>query len=206
MWEFDDSVAKRFQHEAICHIPDYERVIDICLTYTDMNYSKEAFIIDIGSALGYTMDKFISAGYNNVYGIEISESMRNSSLHKERVYNPLFFPPTKLWDVIIMNWTLHFIENKVEYLKNIYSGLEDTGTFILSDKTVQSERIKEMYYRFKSENGVSDEYIKQKEIMLQDSMFIDRMDWYLDALEHVGFTVEIINSKYGFHTFLCRKR
>ena len=35
VWKFDESVAERFQHEAQSHIPDYDRVIDLCLNYAE---------------------------------------------------------------------------------------------------------------------------------------------------------------------------
>ena len=31
MWEFNEEVANRFDQEAKTNIPDYERVIDLCL-------------------------------------------------------------------------------------------------------------------------------------------------------------------------------
>ena len=85
MWEFNKEVAKRFQHEAATNIPDYERVVDLCYQIVSNNYSKDAKIVDVGSALGYTLHKFIRNGYTNVTGIETSDAMIEQSLYREKV-------------------------------------------------------------------------------------------------------------------------
>jgi SAM-dependent methyltransferase len=204
VWQFDESVAKRFQHEATTHIPDYERVIDMCLEYAQ-KFDKTAPIIDVGSALGHTVDKFVQAGYTNVYGVESSEKMLEHSSHPEKIFLSSQFPE-KLFSLVLMNWTLHFLPNKREYLQSIYDNLEDGGTLILTDKTKQSDRVKEMYYNFKRKNGVSDEYILQKEDQLKNYMLTESLQYYIYNLYDIGFKgTEIINSRYGFTTFLCEK-
>jgi SAM-dependent methyltransferase len=205
MWTFDKAVAERFQHEAYAHIPDYKRVIDICLDYVDDNYTKESKIIDVGSALGYTMHTFVQAGYKNIFGVDSSKDMIERSLYPTKVIHSQQFP-TNVYDVILMNWTLHFILNKLEYLQQIYDNLSITGSFILTDKTTQSNMMKRRYYDFKRNNGVSEEYIIEKEKMLTDYMITMPIDWYIDNLKNIGFkNIEILNAKYGFVTFLCLK-
>ena len=86
MWEFDQEVANRFQNEAEHHIPDYHRVIDMCLDIAKQKgFSNEINVVDIGSAAGYTVDKFIKAGYQYTYGVETSQSMIDKSLHKDKI-------------------------------------------------------------------------------------------------------------------------
>ena len=57
-WTFDDSVAVRFQHEAESHIPSYHTVIEKCINFAIKNLQKTDLIIDVGSALGFTIKKF----------------------------------------------------------------------------------------------------------------------------------------------------
>ena len=116
-WQFDKSVADRFQNEALTNIPDYERVIDMCYNIVNSNYPKSAKIVDVGSALGYTINRFIENEYENVFGIEYSQAMIDQSLHKERIIKSDTFVGN--YDVVLMNWTLHFIEDKYNYLKDI---------------------------------------------------------------------------------------
>ena len=141
-WQFDKSVADRFQNEALTNIPDYERVIDMCYNIVNSNYPKSAKIVDVGSALGYTINRFIENEYENVFGIEYSQAMIDQSLHKERIIKSDTFVGN--YDVVLMNWTLHFIEDKWKYVENIYDSLNDNGILILTDKTNQSEVVKEM--------------------------------------------------------------
>ncbi len=203
MWQFNKDVAKRFQHEAATNIPDYDRVIDLCYEVVSNNYPKTASIVDVGSALGYTMHKFISKGYDNIVGIETSDAMIEQSLYNEKVIKSEVFVGN--YDVVLMNWTLHFIEDKWNYVNKIYDSLNENGILILSDKMNQSASIKEMYYNFKRDNGVSDAYIYEKEKQLQGYMFTEDVSSYLANLKWIGFNVEIINASHGFVTFYCEK-
>ena len=65
-------------------------------------------------------------------------------------------------DVIICNWTLHFIKDKLTYLKAIKDNLHDKGTLILSEKTTLDPLMIEKYHEFKIQKGVSEEEIKVK--------------------------------------------
>lgn len=206
IWKFDDSVAKRFQQEALTNIPDYERVIDMCLEIVKSKYSKESTIVDIGSALGYTVDKLITSGFNNVIGIESSQSMIDNSKHKQSIILSETFPTDLFADVVLANWTLHFVVERKNYIQNIYNSLSDGGTFIISDKTSQTPEIKELYYDFKRANGVTDEYIYEKEQKLQGYMHPYPIEWYTETLKDIGFkNIQIINARLGFVTIYCEK-
>jgi SAM-dependent methyltransferase len=208
-WKFDSTVADRFQQEATQHIPDYKRVIDMCVDIANATIRPElkdtAPIIDFGSALGFTVDKFINNGYNNTWGLDNSPDMIAKSLHPDRIILSDKLPDQQ-YNMILVNWTLHFIVDKVPYLQDFYNKLSKGGILILSDKTVQSQIVKDMYYQFKLDNGVDPIYIKEKEKSLVRIMNSMPADWYVDQLRNVGFPrIEIINSRYGFVTFMCRK-
>jgi hypothetical protein len=79
------------------------------------------------------------------------------------------------------------------------------GVLILTDKTNQSETVKNLYYDFKRSNGVSDEYIYSKEESLKGYMDTKDFYEYAHTLNSIGFDVEIINASYGFVTFYCEK-
>ncbi len=200
-WVFDNSVAERFQHEAETNIPSYQTVIDKCLQFANKHLQKSDKIIDVGSALGYTMDRFINAGFTDVLGVDNSPSMNEKNKHPTICSNTL---PDYKYKLVLINWTLHFVQDKYSYLKDIYNKL-DNGHLILTDKTSQSETVKELYYDFKRSKGVSDEYIYQKEKNLIGVMLSVPVDWYLKSLREIGFTVDIIHSDLGFITFLCKK-
>lgn len=206
MWEFDDSVAKRFQSEAVNNIPDYERVISMCVDIARIRCNTESTIIDVGSALGHTIEKFNTAGYENVYGVEASQSMYDNSKYQVFIKVSDKFPSEWYADFIMANWTLHFVNDRKQYIEDVYNSLHRNGTFVLTDKTPQSYAIKELYYDFKRNNGVTDEYIYDKEQKLKGYMNLLPVTWYLDTLSEVGFTnIQIINSKFGFVTFYAEK-
>jgi ubiquinone/menaquinone biosynthesis C-methylase UbiE len=204
-WKFDDSVAKRFQQEASQHIPDYDRVIQMCIDIANKTISKNEKVIDVGSALGNTVDKFIGAGYSEVYGVEPSDSMLASTLHKERILKSESFPD-QVFKLVMINWTLHFVLDKVSYLTDVFNNMASNGTLIISDKTTQTPAVKELYYQFKRDNGVDQAYIESKEKQLKGIMHCMPAGWYVTHLESIGFTdVEVINSRFGFVSFMCRK-
>jgi SAM-dependent methyltransferase len=206
MWQFDKSVADRFEQEAEQNIPDYHRVIELCWKIAEnRGIAYDATIVDVGSARGETLYQFKSNGFTNVWGVEASEAMRDASMFKTSVILSETYPDLKA-DMIMMNWTLHFVNNKYAYLKDIYNNLNDGGIFILTDKTTQSSMVKDLYYDFKRDNGVSDEYIISKEKQLQGYMKTEDFGWYYYTLGIMGFkNVQMINSSLGFTTFYCEK-
>lgn len=204
VWAFDNAVAERFQHEAETNIPSYHNVIDKCLTFANKHLCKSAKIIDVGSALGYTLSKFINAGFTNVMGVDNSISMIEKGTHKSLVTCSDSLPEYN-YDLVLMNWTLHFIVDKRAYLTDIYNSLNQNGYLILSDKCIQTDILKDIYYDFKRNHGVSEEYIIQKEQNLIGVMYLNSIDWYLKTLRELGFTVDILHGDLGFITFLCHK-
>jgi len=204
MWQFDKSVADRFNQEAQQHIPDYDRVIDMCLDIArTKGFSPEINVIDVGSATGNTVDKFLKAGYVYTYGVEASESMIAQSLHKDRIFLSDKFPKMPC-EFVMANWTLHFVKQRKEYIQDIYNNMTG-GVFVLSDKTYQSEITKKLYYQWKLDNGVDVLYILHKETQLAGVLDTLDVDWYIKTLKETGFSVEVINSRFGFVTFYCEK-
>lgn len=205
VWEFDDNVANRFQEEAVNNIPDYERVIDMCVELAKSKVASDAVVVDIGSALGHTIDKFLNKGFSTVYGIENSDAMISKSKHQDKIIRSDKFPELKS-DFVMANWTLHFVVERKEYLQSIYNNMNDNGVLIVSDKTAQTPEVKELYYDFKRDNGLTNEYIYEKEKKLQGYMHAYPVEWYLDSLKEIGFkNIQIINSRYGFVTIYCEK-
>jgi len=205
VWKFDDAVANRFQEEAINNIPDYEYVIDTCLSIANKKLSKDSVVVDVGSALGFTIKKFVNAGFDNTIGVESSEAMYNKSMFRGKVIVSETFPSIRA-DFVMANWTMHFIYNRKEYIQSIFDHLNSDGIFILTDKTQQTDLIKELYYDFKRSNGVSEDYIREKEIKLRGYMNLYPVDWYIETLQEIGFRkVQVINNRYNFVTIYSER-
>jgi SAM-dependent methyltransferase len=208
-WKFDSNVADRFQKEAETHIPDYARVIDMCLDYAKLVYpnNKDISIIDVGSALGNTIDKFLKAGYTNVTGVDNSDAMRVKSLHPELVTISERLPKGP-YNCILSNWTLHFIptQERKQYIQDMHDQLVNGGFVIISDKMKHSQETEELYYDFKRSNGETEDVIQAKKKSLVGVLTPESLSWYLETLENSGFTdIQVINSRYMFSTIYARK-
>jgi len=206
-WAFDKSVAQRFQTEAQTHIPDYDRVINLCISVAEEVYGskKDISIIDVGSALGHTIDVFSSAGYTNLKGVESSSSMIELSKHKEKIVLSDTFVHGN-YDLVLANWTLHFIQNRKDYLNDIFNSLNHEGTLILSDKMDFTPEMENLYHTWKRSQGVSQEVIDKKKAAITGVLVTKSLGWYLTVLEDIGFSnIQIINNKFMFTTIYARK-
>lgn len=207
-WTFDQNVANRFQHEAQAHIPDYDRVIDLSMACVRQVFGPDLgiHIVDVGSALGHTMHRFITAGYQNVHGIDNSPAMIGSSLYPDRVFNSSQFVGQDQWHVVLANWTLHFVQEREQYLSNIFAGMKSGGLLIVTDKMDHSTELENLYHDFKRSNGVSEQIIHTKKESLQGVLTTQPLSWYMDVLNKLGFQqVQVINTRYMFSTLYARK-
>jgi trans-aconitate methyltransferase len=161
--------------------------------------------MEVGSALGHTLDNLYSNGFNNFCGVECSTAMIDQSKYKDKIIQSFEFPVGS-YDVVMANWTVHFIKEKEKYLTSIFDSLNDNGILMLSDKMTQHPVIKEMYYQWKMSNGVTIDEIKEKEKKLIGIMLAETLEAYLEILHRIGFTkVDLINSRFNFNTLLCCK-
>ena len=178
-WRFDEHIAPSFVEHARQHIPNYETVTDKCARYCALNVNKDAKIIDVGCATGHTLKKLHAQGFTNLYGLDNSPHMIEFAPKGIASY---FLSDTFLgddYDMILCNWTLHFIKDKEKYLKAMADGLKNGGTMILSEKTSKDTDL-----------------IK---------MFINSAEWYQQKLLSLGFTVTVMDADWCFTTFLCKK-
>jgi SAM-dependent methyltransferase len=205
-WQFNSSVAIDFSNYARKHIPNYDEVIDMSIDVCQ-NFSKNSKIVEIGCASGETITRLHLAGFTNILGIDNSSSMLDVCPKDVATYiNSDNYPNITDVSVAIMNWTLHFVPNKAEYIKKIYQSLNSNGFLILSEKTNLNPTMISKYHNFKRKMNVSEVEILEKEQQIKDVMFIDDTYWYMDILKKVGFKeVYIINSSWCFNTFLSRK-
>lgn len=208
-WEFDEGVAKRFFQEALNNIPDYVKVVrkigpTIRQIFKDNN---ELTILDVGSAIGYTVDQLLNEGFVNVYGIDSSKDMIKHSKHQERIFYGDKMPADGKWDVIIMNWTLHFVKEREEYLKSIYERMNSGGLLFLTEKTLSESRAEtEAYVEFKISRGMTMDEIEAKTIAIEGVLIPLPLEWYKETLTKIGFKeIEIINNRLMFKTLIARK-
>ena len=206
-WKFDAQVAEVFDGIARREIPDYLRVIDLCIKIIKKGSLGNPKVIDVGSATGETLRQLYEAGYRNIYGVDNSEDMIARSFDKAKLVCSEKFPEKYgPFDYVLNNWTLHFIPEPIAYLESIERAMAPGATLILSDKVTSSELIHELYYDYKRGKGVTDEEITKKRKQIEGVLATYPFIWYLNALSLVGFQeIEIINANAAFVTFMAKK-
>ena len=205
-WKFDSRIADIFEQHAEQHIPGYLDVIQKSADLCELMLHKNAAIIDIGCATGKTLRELNRRGFNNLHGVDSSQAMLdkiNPDLAKLYLSSHL---PLSSYDAALMNWTLHFIQNKRAYLDEIYQNLNHGGFLILSEKTEIDSPYIDLYYQFKRRQGVSDADILAKAESVRNLMYINDQQWYKSALMGAGFReISIIFADWCFTTFLAFK-
>ena len=204
-WKFDAQVAEVFDGIARREIPDYLRVIDLCVRVISKSEKPQPKIIDIGSATGETLRQLHKAGYKNIYGVEASKDMIDRSFDQATLIHSEDFPAEHgPFDYVLNNWTLHFIRNPLEYLKCIKKNMSAGGVLILSDKVTSSELTHDLYYDYKRDNGVTEAEIEKKRQQIEGILVTYPSSWYLNALSNLGFEqIEIVNANAAFVTFMA---
>lgn len=207
-WKFDRTIAANFITHARKHIPDYDLVIDKCLSYANYNLPTSANILDFGSATGYTLQQFHNKGFYNLYGIESSADMLEQCDRGIANYLQAESVPSNYnsFDLIMSNWTLHFIKHKHALLTQFYNSLKDKGTLIVSEKVTETPLALDMYHQWKLKQGVTEEEVYAKHESLRNVLHVQSNTWWLYTLKDVGFSnIQIINANWCFCTYLCIK-
>lgn len=208
-WTFDAKVAANFDTIAQTQIPNYDTVIGRCieLARTLFPQNPAAKIIDVGSARGRTVTRLMDAGFTNVWGVESSPHMAAASAHPDRIIISETFPLDRApFDMVIANWTLHFIPTRENYMRDIFKALQPGACFVFSDRMQGSQTSYLRYLDFKRSKGVSEADIKAKEASLVGVLEPRPLTWYQTTLDAIGFTdIEVIDAAWCFNTVLCRK-
>lgn len=204
-WQFDANIATIFVDHARQHIPNYNKVIKKSVDVCKKLLASDSAIIDVGCATGETLRQLSAAGFTNLTGCDSSQPMLDQCQTSANLICSDQFP-NQAFDGVICNWTLHFIKNKSQYLKNIYTNLNPGGFLILSEKTSTAPLPIEFYHDFKLHNGVSVHDVELKAQQVRDVMFIDSPEWYFTTARSLGFKeVYIIDADWCFTTFFCVK-
>lgn len=204
-WKFDSNIARIFNSHATQHIPNYSQIIDQCVEICNKQ-DKSIKIIDVGCAVGETLKRLHNNGFNNLHGVDSSQSMLDECPQGIATLYCSEHLPNGPYDVILMNWTLHFVKDKLAYLEKIYANLNPNGTLVISEKTSLDPVAINFYHDYKRKQGVSNLEILAKEASVQDIMYIDSVEWYQHRLKEIGFSkIFIINAFWCFTTFVCVK-
>lgn len=211
-WVFDEKVAARFTNEAEQHIPLYWQTIELSVETIKTSFNTNAKILEIGCATGNTLAYLVSQGFSQLIGCDSSPAMLDKAYQKlqhfqipliETAHFPIQYAP---FDVVMCNWTMHFIKEREQYIQAIFKGLKSGGLFMMTDKTIQSDAMKMLYHHFKLKQGLTLEQIEQKDRTLQGVLVPYSLEQNLMMLKQTGFiNLEILSAMFGFITFLAWK-
>jgi 2-polyprenyl-3-methyl-5-hydroxy-6-metoxy-1,4-benzoquinol methylase len=207
-WSFDQQVADIFAEHARQHIPDYDRVLDLAVDLCQQKLNNDAPILEIGCAVGETVNRLHRTGFTNIHAVDNSQAMLDRCPPKLATYYlSNTFPNVDIeFDAVLCNWTMHFVEDKSPYLIEIYQHLRPGSFLFLSEKTANSGLALEQYHLYKSRHGVSDQEIRDKAASLQGVMFPETIEWYLGTLKKLGFSqIAVANANWCFTTFVAIK-
>lgn len=207
-WQFNQHVAETFASHARQHIPNYDQVIDLSVNLCEQKLNSNSPILEIGCAVGETVKQLNQKNFKNIHAVDNSQAMIDKCPpNLAKYYCTNNFPDINVkFQAVLCNWTMHFMLDKVSYLKKIFDHLEPGGFLILSEKTENSGLALEQYHQFKSANGVSNEEIAAKSLSLVNVMFVHNVNWYLEKLKNVGFSqINIVNANWCFTTFVAVK-
>jgi tRNA (cmo5U34)-methyltransferase len=206
-WRFNEDVAARFNTEAHTHIPNYEGVVQKCvdIALNSFQNKDETKIIDVGCAIGYTIERMYAAGFSDVHGVDNSKAMLDRCRVQDRLIHSEVFPKeVGPFDMVLANWTLHFLRDRKAYLEDIKQGMSNDGILVLTDKMSSSPLVHEQYHNFKRSMGVTEEEILRKEESIKGVLQTLPIEWYFETLDTLGFkNVSVIDAPYCFATLIA---
>jgi len=207
-WKFNNTIAELFNQHARQHIPDYDRVLELSVDFCKQKLQHSDPILEIGCAIGETVNRLHSAGFANIHAVDNSQDMlAKCPPNYATYYCTSEFPDTAVkFSAVLCNWTLHFIQDKESYLTSVYNAMLPGAFLILSEKTENSGLALEQYHEYKFKHGVSRKEIKEKADSLVGVMFPESVDWYTKKFQSIGFSeVYIANANWCFTTFVIVK-
>lgn len=207
-WSFEnEQVVDNFPSIAEANIPNYRAVIQKCVQIARKFCRPDSLIVDVGCARGATLKALFESGFTNLTGVDCSKAMLAKSFSQADLIASEIYPPElKLVDLVLINWTLHFIREREKYLRDIFHSLRGGGRLVLTEKVSGGQDLKDLYDDFKRQSGMSETEIRRKENAIKGVLVTQPMDWYFRTLSEIGFKdIAIIDAHFSFVTFYATK-
>jgi len=207
-WEFNESVTNAFEDMLSRSIPEYPTMRQACFDLGSRYVQRGTDIVDLGCSRGDALLPFVKrfGAHNRYVGIERSAPMIESAKQKFGGYiaNGIVeiedrdlrgvFPPVHA-SLILSVLTLQFIpiEHRFRVLRKAYESLAAGGALILVEKVLGAtseidQRMVEIYYALKRDNGYSQDAIDRKRLSLEGVLVPITARWNEEALTHAGFS------------------
>jgi tRNA (cmo5U34)-methyltransferase len=225
-FSFNAQVVDVFPDMIERSIPGYSNIIEGVGRLAAKFTVAKSNVYDLGCSLGAV--SLSIAKHNREHDIQII-GIDNSPAMVERCQrhtdsytyaSPIMIKEADIVDfdiknasVIVMNFTLQFIEPKLRnnLMKKLFDALLPGGILILSEKIklgnkVMDSAIVDLHHDFKRENGYSNLEISQKRTALENVMILDEYALHEKRLLKTGFdAVNIWYQQFNFVSFFAIK-
>lgn len=223
---FDQQVTDVFADMIKRSVPGYDSILKSIAMYCMQYAQDDSNIYDLGCSLGAVAVTAAQATTDKncrIIGVDTSKSMIEKCqkiIDKKGLANRvninrqnIIGMPINNASVIVSNFTLQFIpkQHRLAVIKNIYSGLNDGGIFILSEKfkgdKMNDKFLIDHYHAYKKLNGYSNKEIMRKRQALKDVLIPDSIDEIKNRLTSVGFT-QVVKwfQCFNFASFIAIKK
>lgn len=207
-FKFDASVANVFQDMITRSVPGYRTTLAMIGVIASRFVTPGSRIYDLGCSLG--AGTIIAANANpsidyEVIGVDTSQPMlkrcktamnsQQPHAHVELLHDDIRNTTIENASVVLLNFTLQFlpVEDRKTLIEKIYSGLNEGGVLVLSEKIhfetpKKEELLYKLHHDFKLRNGYSDLEISQKRTALEDTLITETLQTHKKRIVEAGFT------------------
>ncbi|RAZ23709.1 carboxy-S-adenosyl-L-methionine synthase CmoA [Campylobacter hyointestinalis] len=221
-FEFDESVVSVFDDMVSRSVPFYDTVQSLITEILVKNLPTNANVFDLGCSTATTLLRLFKLRNDLVLnGVDSSEAMIKTAKNKALAYGAnlnLFAKDILEYDfsgadAVILNYTLQFIRpiKRDEFVKKIYSNLNQNGLFVFSEKLVFEDKkftldMIEIYEEYKAKQGYSKFEIAQKRQALENILIPYTQKENEELCLNAGFKrVETLFKWANFATFIAFK-
>jgi len=223
---FDDSVVKVFEDMIGRSVPGYSTLLSMFPVLAHSFVTRASRCYDLGCSLGaatLAIQQGIDKENVELVAVDNSSAMIEkcralTAEHKSKA--KVTVKQADVCDVeisnaslVVMNFTLQFISEELrkKLIENIYSGLNEGGVFVLSEKIkskdmAQQNRLTSLHHMFKKANGYSDLEISQKRTALENVLIAETVEQHISRLKQAGFSEVLVWFQcFNFVSFLAIK-
>lgn len=223
---FDDAVVKVFEDMIGRSVPGYTTLLSMFPVLSRVFITANSRCYDLGCSLGaatLAIQQGIECDNVEIIAVDNSIAMVDEcqtlmARHKNKVSVVVERGDVCELEItnaslVAMNFTLQFIpeSGRKILIKKIYSGLNEGGAFILSEKikaknTVEQNRLTSLHHVFKKANGYSDLEISQKRSALENVLVAETVEQHMARLKQAGFSEVLVWFQcFNFVSFLAIK-
>ena len=223
---FDENVTNVFEDMIQRSVPGYTALNQLLPIVASQFLEQNSNIYDLGCSLGEASVSIakLSANHNiKIHAVDNSKAMINqlreriNKLNLEKIIHVVLSDVLKI-DIsnasfVILNYTLQFVDRlqRDTLINNIYSGLNNGGAILLSEKITYEDAeedalMQQLHENYKRQNDYSELEISQKREALENVLIRDTHEQHVERLQNAGFSKISILTKYlNFVSYLAIK-